>query len=326
MNATLGVCTLMLGGWVFGTPTDDSQPPDSQPAAQSPSSTETTPSGATQGATGAAPMMPRMPMDRSQGRADGQRRSGGFLGNSDDRSRGGGTSGTSSRQQMPPGGKMTMPAAPTDSNLAPDNQLNQWQAPTAGSGSASGGGSRSRTSGMSGGPQPGSFGSTQTPLPPTFRGNQERSAFRPTSRGSNNVGTSASPSATVPFLPPTPQEKPFSGYRAPSATSPYMNLFRNNTAGGTIDNYSTLVRPQMEQRFLNQQFGHDIHGLERYRRIQSSALKQLNRDTREAARRRHAAVLRELRQFLPVEFRPVAAGRRSFRLNVGWDKFAQSHQ
>ena len=56
-----------------------------------------------------------------------------------------------------------------------------------------------------------------------------------------------------------------------------MGLFRNDTTGGTIDNYSTLVRPALDQRSMNQQFNMDIYGLERNARLQNAALQQMNR-------------------------------------------------
>ena len=60
-----------------------------------------------------------------------------------------------------------------------------------------------------------------------------------------------------------------------SGVSPYMQLFRNDTAGGTIDNYTTLVRPQLQQQRMNQQFGTDIWGLQRDARIQQSSLQRM---------------------------------------------------
>ena len=57
-----------------------------------------------------------------------------------------------------------------------------------------------------------------------------------------------------------------------------MNLFRNDTNGGTIDNYSTSVRPALDQRSMNQQFDMDLYGLQRNQRIQSAALQQLGRN------------------------------------------------
>ena len=74
----------------------------------------------------------------------------------------------------------------------------------------------------------------------------------------------------------TPQ-KAFTNYQPPSSgVSPYMNLFRTGTNNGTIDNYTTLVRPALQQQTANQQFGSDIFGLQRNARLQSAALQQLD--------------------------------------------------
>jgi hypothetical protein len=80
------------------------------------------------------------------------------------------------------------------------------------------------------------------------------------------------PAPTQITMPPG-MEKAFSGYRAPSGVSPYMNLFRSDS-GGTIDNYTSLVRPQLEQRYMNQQLGRDINA-ERNARIQQQMQLQM---------------------------------------------------
>ena len=78
----------------------------------------------------------------------------------------------------------------------------------------------------------------------------------------------------------TPQ-KAFASYQPPSSgVSPYMNLFRTDTSNGTIDNYTTLVRPALQQQNANQQFGNDIFGLQRNARIQDAALQQLDHSAR----------------------------------------------
>ena len=85
----------------------------------------------------------------------------------------------------------------------------------------------------------------------------------------------------------------------PSGVSPYMELFRNDTNGGTIDNYTTLVRPALTSRSMNQQFGSDISACTRNARLQDAALQQMNRaTTRDSAGHGHAAVLHERRQLL----------------------------
>ena len=77
-----------------------------------------------------------------------------------------------------------------------------------------------------------------------------------------------------------PVSKAFSGVQPNTGgVSPYMNLFRNGNGGGTIDNYSTLVRPELEQRRANQKFGNDINGLEINSRVQGFHINQLNRET-----------------------------------------------
>jgi len=50
--------------------------------------------------------------------------------------------------------------------------------------------------------------------------------------------------------------------------------------GQSGDNYTNFVRPQLDQRHLNQQFGRDISGMERSAIMQGSAIQQLNRDSR----------------------------------------------
>jgi hypothetical protein len=105
-------------------------------------------------------------------------------------------------------------------------------------------------------------------------GRSARSGYHPTSRsGAGQMYRAPTQGMNSPLLtppiaqnqPPQPVspniEKAFSSYRPTSGVSPYMNLFRTNTGG--VDNYNTLVRPELEQRRLNQQFNRDIGGLER---------------------------------------------------------------
>ncbi len=85
----------------------------------------------------------------------------------------------------------------------------------------------------------------------------------PASHG--NAGAAPSPAS----------DKAFAGYQPQSGVSPYMNLFR--IGGETIDNYTSLVRPQIEQRFLNQQFNRDIRTLNNTSQTQRVDLQQLYR-------------------------------------------------
>jgi len=80
------------------------------------------------------------------------------------------------------------------------------------------------------------------------------------------------------FSPTQPATKAFATARPySSGGSPYMGLFRNDTSGGTIDNYSTFVRPALDQRSMNQQFNMDIYGLDRNAKIQNELLQRFGR-------------------------------------------------
>ncbi|MCE5267515.1 MAG: hypothetical protein LLG00_06480, partial [Planctomycetaceae bacterium] len=83
------------------------------------------------------------------------------------------------------------------------------------------------------------------------------------------------------FAPAGGPEKVLSGNQVSSSgVSPYLQLFRNDTAGGTIDNYTTLVRPALQQQRLNQQFGADLFGLQRDSRIQQASLQRFQTNVR----------------------------------------------
>lgn len=53
---------------------------------------------------------------------------------------------------------------------------------------------------------------------------------------------------------PSRSSKPFSSVSSSPTVSPYMNLFREDFDGSGDFNYQTLVRPQLNQLQLNQQF------------------------------------------------------------------------
>ncbi len=56
--------------------------------------------------------------------------------------------------------------------------------------------------------------------------------------------------------------RPFSGYKPAPAVSPWLNLYRTDNAGGTIDNYNTVVKPYLDQMQQNQQYDNQISGLQ----------------------------------------------------------------
>jgi hypothetical protein len=180
-------------------------------------------------------------------------------------------SGSPSRQQSGQGLPPMMPMAPTDSSAGGQaGQSYDYLPPTAGSSGA----------GADGGGRPsGNFGPMNVPTSPTRGRPDIPQSYKSmqTAEQQNRRMDAARNSAAA-----TPQSgaKAFAGYtQQSSGVSPYMNLFRNGTSNGTIDNYTTLVKPQIDQRFANQQFGSDIRGLENSTRVQGLNIRQLNRQT-----------------------------------------------
>ena len=92
---------------------------------------------------------------------------------------------------------------------------------------------------------------------------------------SRSVQATGSPNIMAPPVQSSPA-KAFAGYQSSSGVSPYMNLFRSGTNNGTIDNYTTLVKPQLNQVYLNQQYGQNIRGLQTNSNIQGQSLQQIN--------------------------------------------------
>ena len=183
------------------------------------------------------------------------------------------------RQSGATGAPNVIPNSPTDMSAPMDGQQGQLLPPTSGDAEALRSGTMGRSSGGMGG--------MRTPMAPTYRrpaaGSQ--SGYRPTSRGSmlqpnQQIRRPEGIGGSMLAAPQAAAEKPFAAYRPASGVSPYMNLFRHDTSGGTIDNYNTFVRPEIEQRRLNQQVGRDLRGLERNTRVQSTALQQMERESR----------------------------------------------
>jgi hypothetical protein len=115
------------------------------------------------------------------------------------------------------------------------------------------------------------------PVAPTYR----RPTMSPPSMYSPSPLMTAFDQQRTQLSAATAPQKAFAGYQPPpSGASPYMNLFRTDTSGGTIDNYTTLVRPALQQQAANQQFGNDIYGLDRNARLQSAAIQQFNQTNR----------------------------------------------
>ncbi len=242
MHVAIAVGTLLLGGWVLNSSVSEDE------------------SVATRQGQPPATVPGRQPgMDRDEGRM--------MQGAGGERMRGRSTSGgQQGRMQRQSGGGM--PLAPTD--FVPpgaEGMLGQPAAPTAtgSSGDASRGGAGMNQS----------FGSRAPIAPTEQRASPLGAGYRPMSHSMSDQNRGAARSA---MTAPSVTEKAFAGYRAPSGVSPYMNLFRRE--GDGVNNYQSLVRPEVEQRYLNQQFGHEIRGLERDTRMQGTNLQQINRQNR----------------------------------------------
>jgi hypothetical protein len=251
MHVAVAVGTLILGGWVLHSPVDENESAISQ---QAPPTTAPAPGPQRAGTSG-----------RGQGRDMWHEGAGRDL------SKPGSASGRTERRTS----LDDMPLAPTNSNFmdyGDTGGANQPSPPTssdegtdAGLGAVGSGALRS-----------------QHPIAPTAGLRSTQSGFRPTTRGTAGQGVNPlTATGSARFMTPqvmNPAEKPFSRYQSPSGVSPYLNLFRRGS--GSADNYNTLVRPQFEQRYLNQQFGHDIGGLEQTGHMQGLNLQQLNQEYR----------------------------------------------
>ena len=58
-----------------------------------------------------------------------------------------------------------------------------------------------------------------------------------------------------------------------------MNLFRDSSRYGEVDNYNTLVKPRLEQQRNNQQTQWDLNSLRSQSNMQGMQLRDLNRRT-----------------------------------------------
>jgi hypothetical protein len=165
-----------------------------------------------------------------------------------------------------------MPSAPTSDSEG--EQQYQWQAPTAAP-------AKGAAAGMGGGGTGGGgfYGQSKRPYSPTHPGPGQAKSYN--AQQDAQLLQMRLQSAQQATAPATQQpSKAFSGVQMNTGnSSPYMNLYRTGTNNGTIDNYTTMVRPQFDQRRANQQFGADINSLENTSRVQGFHLNQLNRDT-----------------------------------------------
>ncbi len=176
-----------------------------------------------------------------------------------------------SQQQNAQNLRPVMPSAPTDSSAGSRiGQTYNFLPPTADAASAG----SDPNGGYVGLPGP-----MNVPTSPTHARPGEAQSYTSMHAAEENRRLAASrnsASASAPIQP-----KAFSGvYNQPSSgSSPYMNLYRTGNNNGTIDNYTTLVKPQLDQTGANQKFGADIHSLENSTHVQGLNIRQLNRET-----------------------------------------------
>jgi hypothetical protein len=168
----------------------------------------------------------------------------------------------------------TMPSAPTSESDS--DQTYNFGAPTAAP-SAGGGG---LGTGMGSGGTGRNFYGSRRPTSPTRPGpGQARSYNAQQDAQLLQMKIQAAQQASAPAARQS-VSKAFSNYQASSGnSSAWMGLYRTGTNNGTVDNYTTLVRPQFDQRRTNQQLGSEIEGLQNLSRVQGFSLQQLNRDT-----------------------------------------------
>jgi hypothetical protein len=264
MHVAIAVGTFLLCGWTLDAPSEDESvvPEPAQPAAAAPAR---------------APAM-QYPMGTSRG-------GGGMKTRTDSRTltRGGATGGSkildrSSNGEAVGGQRQgpspTLPLSPTESAPQGAGGLpGQLMPPT----------SNAPLTGTAGTGASSAEQSRRSPLLSPTASMQPRSTQTRSGSGILSLGAASQtmhpPAMTgASLMTPQTTDKAFSSWRQSSPISPYLLLFQRGGQG--IDNYASFVRPQVEQRFLNQQFNRDIYGLERNTRGQQSMLQQLNQQTR----------------------------------------------
>jgi len=271
MNIALGIGALLLGGWVLNTPVEEQE--DLAASQSAAPSSAIMPS---RGPNAANPerMLPRdqaqmnlRQQSRYQGRQPAGQKTTGQQGSASSGAQAGllGTGLTS-----------PMPAAPTDSLAGATGMMPL--SPTASQDEINANAEAARAAALTQPSAGNPYGAFMPEMPTSRRVNSPRTAYAPSMYESvtgqrRQTQQSIHPSS---ISQPAP-EKAFASYRPySSGVSPYMNLFRNDTAGGTIDNYTTFVRPALDQRSMNQQFNMDLYGLERNSRLQQSAMRQMS--------------------------------------------------
>ena len=283
MNIAIGISTLLLGGWVLNTPVQDLPPEqaDQTPEVQipfSPPAGEAERASADRARRNQSPER-ALPRDEVERRVREQNEPQARTILDEDARRKGLAKGQSTPQMKQQGNVQKqapwfLPPPPTDPLRANVPGAPQLPLPPT-----------VRESDLTAGPVPvDPFAGPTAPkiadLPPSRQSYTPRTAQSPSNYGESEEMRERIADATHPgFAQQPPAPKAFAEARPySSGVSPYMNLFRNDTNGGTIDNYSTYVRPALDQRSTNQQFNVDVYGLQRNQRIQNAVLQQMGRN------------------------------------------------
>ena len=257
MHITMGIGAMLLGGWVLSTPVDQDNLKPVQPAPQ-PAVAAPRPEAGQSSNQYDSRAMDEQGYKRMLEKERGMRHR-----RNDNQS--------PSRMQRQAPGK-SMPTAPTQSA---QGAAGLPLSPTADP-------SLMERQGQGAMGQPIGPGGQQMPVAPTPQG-RPSSSYSP-GRGSSGAmqRPSARSTARSSFGDSSrSNQKAFSSVNPfSSGVSPYMNLFRRDNALGTVDNYTTLVRPALEQRSANQRFNLDIFGLERRARIQQHSIQRMEQTER----------------------------------------------
>jgi hypothetical protein len=254
MYVAIGIGTLLLGGWVLNSPSDEKRDEGVVPATPAVAPLLLLP--------GSRPYTPPPTAPTAPGAQQPVR-------------------------QQPPDRANFMPLAPTEAAPPGTPGTPGLSPPTQPMPEGAGGGVQAG----------GAYGpaAARMPMAPTYRhpsvspgasGASPSSPYNAFTQQQTQLAAAWTPQKAFNNYQPPPSgrwtpQKAFNNYQPPpSGSSPYMNLFRTGTNNGTIDNYTTLVRPALQQLSDNQKFGNDIFGLQRNARIQGAALQQINPQAR----------------------------------------------
>jgi len=157
-----------------------------------------------------------------------------------------------------------VPLAPTDPALSSPDSF--WTTPTQGSSSSTAPGFGTRMGGSRASNLP--YVRPQRMAPPTARQSPNMGMAR-------EAMAARTESLSRPNNVARLNTKPFASFTPSSGVSPYLNMYRSSQS--QVDNYQTLVRPQIQEQAQGQRFGGEIRGLQSAARLQGTALQRLGK-------------------------------------------------